>query len=63
MWYMQMSAYIHNCACAQAETLILRFRAIIQLLCSIRYILAHNTLHLRMRIAINSCRPTEISFV
>ena len=42
MWYMQMSVYIHNCACAQAETLILRFRAIIQLMCSIRYILAHN---------------------
>ena len=42
MWYMQVRVYIHNCACALAETLILRFRAIIQLMCSIRYVLAHN---------------------
>ena len=30
MWYMQISVYIHNCACALAETLILRLRALIQ---------------------------------
>ena len=36
MWYMQVSVYIYNCACALAETLILRLRAIIQLMCSIR---------------------------
>ena len=52
MWYMQVSVFIHNCACALAGTLILRFTAIIQLLCSIRYILAHNGQHLRMRILI-----------
>ena len=42
MWYMQVSGYIHNCACALAETQTLRLRAIAQLMCSIRYMLAHN---------------------
>ena len=63
MWYMQMSVYILNCACAIAETLILWFRAIIQLMSSIRYILAPYGSLLRMRIAIDSCPPIEISFV
>ena len=48
MWYIQVSVYIHNCACALAETVILRFRAIMQLVCSIRYILARNREHLSM---------------
>ena len=47
MWYKQVSVYIHNCACALAETLL---TAIIQLMPSKRYILAHNG-HLRMRIS------------
>ena len=63
MWYMQMGVYIHNCACALAEKLFLSFRAIIKLMSSIWYILAHNGQQLRMRIRINSRRSIEISFV
>ena len=37
---MKVSVYIYNCACALAKSLIVEF--IIQLMCSIRYILAHN---------------------
>ena len=58
MWYKQVSAYIHNCACTLAETLILGFRAIIQLMCSIWYILAHNIY--ACVFPINSCRPIKI---
>ena len=57
---MQMSVYIHNCACAQAETLILSFRAIIQLMCSIQYIVAHND---NMYACVFALTRIEISFV
>lgn len=46
MWYIQMFDIFDNCPCTLAETLISKFRAIIELMLHI----GQNRRHLRMRI-------------